>query len=230
MGDTGNAFLVAIAIAAALYHRDRTGVGQAVSTSIVNAGLLHASYAWIDHGGNPAEWGHVDGGQHGLGAFYRLYECAEETWLFLCAPKIGHRQRLADLLDDQRVMSATEADVTTLLELRFRQRVAMEWCSGLDRAGVPAEEVNEAFCRELFDDVEARKRGLIVETSAGGVGRFEDAGLLVHLDATPGVVQRGPCLCGQHSREILTEMGYDDAQIDLMAADRAILDATEVPS
>ena len=45
MGDTGNALLAAIAITIALLHRDRMGVGQAVSTSIVNAGLLHTSYA-----------------------------------------------------------------------------------------------------------------------------------------------------------------------------------------
>ncbi|MDQ1520111.1 MAG: hypothetical protein QOI55_1184, partial [Actinomycetota bacterium] len=75
MGDTGNALLAAIAITAALYHREKTGEGQAVSTSIVNAQLLHTSYAWIHADGDPADWGHVDGGQHGLSAFYRMYLC-----------------------------------------------------------------------------------------------------------------------------------------------------------
>ena len=64
MGDTGNALLAAIAITAALYHRDRTGQGQAVSTSIVNAGLLHTSYAWIHSDGREPDWGHVDGDQY----------------------------------------------------------------------------------------------------------------------------------------------------------------------
>ncbi len=71
MGDTGNALLAAIAIIAALYHRDKTGEGQAVSTSIVNAGLLHTSYAWIHADGTPGDWGHVDGDQFGLSPFYR---------------------------------------------------------------------------------------------------------------------------------------------------------------
>ena len=53
MGDTGNALLAAIAITSALYHRDRTGEGQEVGTSIVNAGLLHTSYAWIHADGTP---------------------------------------------------------------------------------------------------------------------------------------------------------------------------------
>src|SRR3546814_9068941 len=44
-GDTGNGFLSAIAICNALYHRDRTGEGQFVDTSIINAALLNTSYA-----------------------------------------------------------------------------------------------------------------------------------------------------------------------------------------
>ena len=73
MGDTGNALLAAIAITAALFHRERTGQGQAVSTSIVNAGLLHTSYAWIHADGSEPDWGHVDGEQFGLSPYYRLY-------------------------------------------------------------------------------------------------------------------------------------------------------------
>ena len=85
MGDTGNALLAAIAITSALYHRDRTGEGQAVSTSIVNAGLLHTSYAWIHSDGRAPDWGQVDGDQFGLSPYYRLYQCALGEWVFLAA-------------------------------------------------------------------------------------------------------------------------------------------------
>ena len=85
MGDTGNALLAAIAITAALFHRERTGQGQAVSTSIVNAGLLHTSYAWIHADGSEPDWGHVDGEQFGLSPYYRLYQCAVGGWIFLAA-------------------------------------------------------------------------------------------------------------------------------------------------
>src|SRR6202011_2854671 len=63
MGDTGNALLAAIAITCALYHRDRTGEGQAVSTSIVNAGLLATSYTWIGADGTAGDQASVDAGQ-----------------------------------------------------------------------------------------------------------------------------------------------------------------------
>jgi crotonobetainyl-CoA:carnitine CoA-transferase CaiB-like acyl-CoA transferase len=95
----------------------------------------------------------------------------------------------------------------------------------LDAAGVPVEVVDESFCVRLFDDDEARATGLVAETWAGGVGRFEDPGLLVTLDRTPGVVRRGPCHCGEHTREILRELGWTDADVDELVAARVVLDA-----
>ena len=99
------------------------------------------------------------------------------------------------------------------------------------RPGVPVEVVDEAFCRELFDDPDAER------DAAGGarhgraaVGRFEDPGLLVTFGDTPGVVQRGPSMCGEHTRELLAELGYTDAEIDALAEARAILDAPVTPS
>ncbi|MDQ1384677.1 MAG: hypothetical protein QOG65_2056, partial [Actinomycetota bacterium] len=225
MGDTGNALLAAIAITAALYHRDRTGVGQAVSTSIVNAQLLLTSYAWIHSDGTPAQWGEVDAGQYGLSPFYRLYECADARWLFVAAVRDEHRISLAAALREDRIALESPEKAAAILESRFAEHPAAQWCQALNAAGVPAEVVDEEYCRTLFDDPQARASQLVAETRAGNVGRFEDAGLLVHLSATPGVVQRGPCLCGEHTREIMLELGYTDPEIDAFASDRAILDA-----
>src|SRR5205807_393803 len=103
MGDTGNALLAAIAITGALYHREKTGEGQAVSTSIVNAGLLHTSYAWIHADGTPADWGLVDGDQYGLSTFYRMYRCADDGWLFVAAIRSEQRDRLLGAVGDDEV-------------------------------------------------------------------------------------------------------------------------------
>jgi crotonobetainyl-CoA:carnitine CoA-transferase CaiB-like acyl-CoA transferase len=225
MGDTGNALLAATAITAALYHREKTGRGQAVSTSIVNAQLLLTSYAWIHADGTPGTWDRVDEGQHGLSPFYRLYECGDGRWLCLAAVKGEHRLSLAALLREDSVALEDSEKASAVLEVRFREHPAAQWASALDTAGVPAEVVDQEFCRELFDDPQARARQLVSETSAAGVGRFEDPGLLVQLSATPGVVQRGPCMCGEHTRELMLEHGFNDAEIDALAADRVILDA-----
>jgi crotonobetainyl-CoA:carnitine CoA-transferase CaiB-like acyl-CoA transferase len=211
MGDTGNALLAAIAITSALYHRDRTGEGQEVSTSIVNAGLLHTSYAWVHADGSPSDWGQVDGQQYGLGRSYRLYACADDTWLFVAAITPEQQAALDALGDD--------------LEATFSTRPAGEWSAELDRSGVPVEVVDETFCRTMFDDPELRAASMISETRSASVGRFEDPGLLFRFSDTPAVVQRGPSQCGEHTRELLAEHGYSSDEIDSLAADHAVLDA-----
>ncbi len=232
MGDTGNALLAAVAITAALYHRERTGDGQAVSTSIVNAGLLHTSYAWIAADGTPAEWGHVDGDQYGLSPYYRLYPCADDSWLFVAALTPEHRSSLIEAVTGAASPDAAspstdtnDAQLVASLEAGFRSRSAAAWSSALDDLAVPAEVVDESFCRSIFDDPHARAAHLVSETWASGVGRFEDPGLLVGFSHTPSVVQGGPCMCGEHTRQLLHEHGYTDAEIDAMVAERAVLDA-----
>jgi crotonobetainyl-CoA:carnitine CoA-transferase CaiB-like acyl-CoA transferase len=225
MGDTGNGLLAAIAITAALYHRDRVGEGQEVSTSIVNAQLLHTSYAWIHSDGTPEHWGHVDAEQLGLSPFYRMYECADGKWLFVAAVRPEHRASLAAVVGEERIGSESPEKIGAILASRFEEQGAVQWCGLLDAAGVPAEVVDEEYCRTIFDDPHARASQLVASTWAGNVGRFEDPGLLVNLSATPGIVQRGPCLCGEHTREILLEHGYTGAEVDALASDRAILDA-----
>jgi crotonobetainyl-CoA:carnitine CoA-transferase CaiB-like acyl-CoA transferase len=213
MGDTGNAMLAAIAVTAALYHRDRTGVGQAVSTSIVNAGLLNTSYAWIHADGTPGDWLHVDREQYGVSPFYRLYRTDHDGWIFVAAVTPDERAAFADVVGNvanARTWTATRSAAACFGEL--------------DAAGVPVEIVDEEFCRKLFDDPEARAQQLIAQTWAGGVGRFEDPGLLIHLSGTPGVIGRGPCLCGEHTREILLEHGYADDEIDKLVTDRVVRD------
>ena len=212
MGDTGNALLSAVGIVAALYDRERTGVGQEVATSIVNAGLLHTSYAWIHADGTPGDWQHVDAegyGFEGTGeATYRLFECADDTWLFVAAIQ----------LHEQAAFGARTAE-------EFLSRRAEDWFAELDAAGVPVEVVDENYCRTLFDAARFYESGLMSRTWAGEVGTFEDPGVLVGFSDTPGVVSRGPAKCGEHTRELLAELGYGDAEIDRLAADRAVLDA-----
>ena len=222
MGDTGNALLSAIAISMALYHREKTGRGQSVSTSIVNACLLNTSYAWIHADGTPGEWDHIDKEQFGLGPFYRMYPTAD-GWVAVAALTDGHRDALF------RVAAAVDP-----MSGDLRAKVLGEWFSAqdsttafaaLDAAGVPVEIVDEEFCRTVFDDPAMIATGLIAKTSATGIGSFEDPGLLIGFSETPGVIQRGPCRCGQHTAEILAELGYGTTDIAELIEQRVVLDA-----
>jgi len=204
-----------VATLLALYHRDRTGEGQAVATSIVNACLLNTSYAWIHADGTPGPWEHVDRDQYGLSPYYRLYEVSD-GWVAVAAMTDDHRRALHEVLGAADPVALVGAMGSHTTRDAFKL---------LDDAGVPVEVVDEEFCRDLFDDPDARARGWVATTSAAGVGTFEDPGLLVDLSATPGVIQRGPCTCGQHTREILHELGFTEAQVDELATARVVLDA-----
>ena len=229
LGDTGNGFLAAIAILQALYHRDRTGEGQMCDTSIVNAQLLNTSYAVARPDGSGFSRPRVDGMQFGFSAANRLYETAN-GWLCLVLASEEHWDRfcvavhLEALAADGRFVTAetrarNDAELVPILEARFLERAASEWSAVLDRAGVPCEVCDPGFALRLHDDPELVRRGWVASYQHPFVGRLDQVGLLFDLSATPGRVQGPPLVVGQHSREILAELGYSAQQIEELCAD-----------
>lgn len=227
VADTTSALLAACGVVMALAERERSGRGQEVHTSLVRAGLLITSYAWAHADGTPGEWERLDAGQHGIGPFYRLYEAAD-GWVFVAAVTPEQRRAMLEVLGRPELEGAPGERVVAALAAALAKLAGREAVALLDRAGVPAEVVDRGFCRRVFDDPELRARGWVVATRSAHVGRFEDAGLLVGLSATPGVVQRGPCACGEHSREVLSELGLDRATIDALVAAGVVAEAATV--
>ncbi len=232
LGDTGNGFLSAIGIIQALYHRDRTGEGQFLDTSIIYAQLLNASTAWVTPDGSVRGDRHaLDAGCLGSSALYRLYRCADGRWLALGA--YARRQFSAlcsvigrdDLDTDDRFApagnrSARDAEMWSLLEDVFATRPAREWLVALDAARVPAEVADPDFVMSMFDDPEFVEKGWVAHAEHPVLGRVDGFGNLVDLSETPGRVRGAALIPGQDSSEILAELGYDDEQIaKLIAAD-----------
>ncbi len=221
LGDTGNGFLSAIAIVQALYHRDRTGEGQFVDTSIMYAQLLNASIAWsLADGSRHGDRPQLDAMQLGWHACYRLYETAD-GWLCVAAVEDAHRAALAAALGVASIGADTAFDA---LEPAFRTRSAAQWFGALDAAGVPCEISTPDFVLDLFDDPEMIDKGWVTRYRHPIVGDMEVMGLLFDLSETPGVVQGPPLVPGQDTRSILTELGYDADRIDKLAAAGTILD------
>ena len=221
LGDTGNGFLSAIAIVQALYHRDRTGEGQFVDTSIMYAQLLNASLAWsLADGSRHGERPQLDRMQLGWHATYRLYETAD-GWLCVAAFTDEQRAALASALGVDKIGDDT---AFAALEPAFRTRSAAQWFATLDGAGVPCEISTPDFVLELFDDKEMIDKGWITKYRHPIVGDMEVMGLLFDLAETPGVVQGPPLVPGQDTRAILRELGYDDARIDALCEAKTVLD------
>jgi crotonobetainyl-CoA:carnitine CoA-transferase CaiB-like acyl-CoA transferase len=234
MGDTGNGYLSAIAVIQALYHRARTGQGQNVDTSILNAALLSASAASVGADGAPLPRPHLDRLQLGLSALYRLYETSD-GWLCLAVTDEPQWQALVTALahlglaDDQRfgdprLRHVNDGALWDLLEEALRARTAQDWFDLLDSAGVPCEIANPSFGREIFSDPVMRDLGLIVEHQHPKLGRFEQFGNTIDFSATPGVVQGPPPIVGQHTREILDQHGFTSDQVDELLASKIVFE------
>ncbi len=220
MGDTGNGYLSAVAVMQALYHRDKTGEGQFVDTSIVNAGLLNTSYAVARPDGTGFDRPHLDGEQYGFDAGHRLYETAEGWICVVCASDDNVRALAAtagvdvDLTDDAALAAAlTEA---------FKAKSAADWFAALDAAGVPVEIVSETFGRGIHDDPEMQKRGWVVSYQHPHVGKLDQVGMNFDLSETPGKPGERPLIVGEHTKEILASMGYTEEQMNEMEEQFAI--------
>ncbi|MBS0378891.1 MAG: CoA transferase [Proteobacteria bacterium] len=229
LGDTGNGFLSAIAILQALYHRERTGEGQFCDTSIVNAQLLNTSYVVARPDGSGFERPRTDKRQVGHGVVSRLYE-TREGWLCVVLPAQEHWDRfciatgLESLAADERFATAAlrasnGAVLEPLVEARMRERTAAEWFKVLDAAQVPCEVSDPKFSLRLHEDPEFRRRNWVAAYEHPFVGKLNQIGLLFDFSATPGRIQGPPLIVGQHSREILAELGYSAAEIEELCKD-----------
>jgi crotonobetainyl-CoA:carnitine CoA-transferase CaiB-like acyl-CoA transferase len=236
-GDTGNGYLSAIGIVQALYHRDRTGEGQFVDTSILYAQLLNASFTWATpDGSRTADRPSLDAMQLGWSAVYGLYRTAE-GWLCVAALTDRHWAALAgatDLGADPRFGSAddrraNDAELRAALEAMFARRSAEEWFKVLDAAGVPCETTSPDSVLRLFDRPDLHDRGWLTGYEHPVVGAMDVFGLLVDLSDTPGRVAGPPPLVGQHTRELLAELSYTPADIDALLTTEAAFDESSSP-
>jgi crotonobetainyl-CoA:carnitine CoA-transferase CaiB-like acyl-CoA transferase len=224
-GDVASAMPSVTALLIALYHRNRTGEGQSMWSSIFHGSMLYTADSWLAADGTPAPRSELDRDQLGLDALYRLYE-TQDGWLQLAAVREEHWPALcrvlgrAPLLDDPRFATSADrtthrSELTAELERAFMGDLATNWRRALGAAGVPAEISVDTWDGEtiLFDD-ELVHRGLVTEYQHPILGRVRQFGNLITFSDTPGRQERPSPLAGQHTREILSELGYADAALD----------------
>ena len=221
MCDQACAVQSALAVLMALYWRERTGEGQLVDTSIVNGGVHLNTDAWIGPDGSWSERPRTDSRQTGLGPLYRLYPTSD-GWLAVACLGQTHWTALAKAvpdLDDSRFGDpagrAANADALGEVLGRFlASRTAHDAFDLLDGAGVPVEIAPEDARRTWFDQPDLVAAGLVADYEHPTYGRFRQFGHLVQLSETPGAISGPPPLLGQHSREVLLDLGYPAEEID----------------
>jgi crotonobetainyl-CoA:carnitine CoA-transferase CaiB-like acyl-CoA transferase len=222
--DTTNAMASVVAVLLALAHRDRTGEGQEVWTSLLNAALYVKGDVYLtEHGAS--EPPKLNKSQTGWGPLYRLYE-TQDGWIQVAGVEEGDWPKFClalghpELEGDERFASAADRQVNrfeleTLLEPIFMTQTALQWRRRLDQAGVPAEISVKSYDGQsvLFDE-ENLRLGLVAEVQHPIAGRLRQFGNLMRFGDTPSTVQRAPWVRGQHTLEIMRWLDYEDATID----------------
>jgi len=201
LGDTGNGFLTAVGICNALMERERTGKGQFVDTSIVNAALLNTSYAVAKPDGSAVDRNRLNADQTGYGDYYRLYECGDGTWIQVTADKLAGDDKIAN----------------------FKAGTGAGCMKALADVGIPAAISDPQASRSLFDNADYKAKNWTAEYHHPYVGKLEQIGLTYNLSDTPGVIGSTPLIVGDCTKSILEDIGYSEEEILAMANETAIL-------
>lgn len=192
-----------------IIQRARTGQGQKVATSILGVGALTASETMVLADGTIAPYPRIDSGQTGLDPGYRIYE-AQDGWLAVAAT--GDRERFA-------LFRIAETVDSECLATRLRGLSVSELLKRLEDMGVPAEPVRLNQRDAFYDARVNREAGLVARYPHPVLGHIEHPGAFWQFGELDVKLDTPPPVPGEHTREILGEIGLGaDAIDDLMQA------------
>ncbi|SRR5579875_17583 len=216
--DLFTAMEAAAAILMALRWRDETGEGQYLEIPQFATAFVFESQQYITSTG-PGPRFTLDSQQTGLGPFYRIYEAADGRWICIACPDRQTQERLLSALGlDPALHTHERQTLERELQTKFRARDAAAWLQSLQSSGIPCEIAAETGTVEkILSDPQALERGRVVEYDHPIYGRLRQTGHLMRFSRTPAHIDRPPPLCGQHTREVMRELGYDNEQIAQLA-------------
>ena len=221
--------LAAIGILAAYVHKLKTGRGQVVDTSLMEAALQqtywHAAiYFPTGHSPGPT------GSAHVLSAPYQAFH-ARDGWINLGGANQANWERIAEVLghpewrDDPRFRTNTDRmtnleELVRLMNTVLFTRTRAEWIELFDAAGVPCGPVHSIG--EALTHPQTVARGMVVETQHPAAGPTMAIGCPVHFSETPPAITRPAPVLGEHTREVLRDYGYSTSEIDGFVADGVV--------
>jgi len=217
------------AILAALRARDRDGVGQRVEVPLLQsqlAWLINVASSYLVAGELPQRHGNA----HPSIVPYQVFPC-RDGWIALAVANDGQFRKLCGVLgapdwaDDARFATnparvANREDVVRMLTERLAEWSLDELLAALDAAGVPAAPINTLD--RVFADPQVQATEAVIHAQHPTVGDLPLVRWPFELEATPAGLRRPPPLLGEHTDELLRELGVDDEELARLRAEGAI--------
>ena len=217
IADLAVGLIAANGVLAALIARKTTGRGQYIDTSLFESALAMCVWETTEY------WASGDtpralGSAHRLSAPYQALRTSDgyitlaaltsQQWLSLCEA-IERRELAGDSrFDTNAARLANRAALARELEAALAARPTADWVDRLLAVGVPAGPIHDFA--QVFADAHTHARHMVEEIDHPVAGRVRTLGFPLKMSDTPLRVRRAPPLLGEHSAEILRELGMED--------------------
>lgn len=232
ISDINAGILAAMGVSAAYANMLKTGRGQKVDTSLYEAAIVQTywqSAITFATGKSPQPLGSA----HPLNAPYQSFETSDgwinlgaanqSNWLkFLTvinAPHLDADPRFSSNL--QRIKNLPA--LVQILDAILKKDTTANWLAKMEDENLPAGPVLDIL--EMHNDPQAQARDMIVELQHPTAGAVKTIGHPVKFSETPAKVTHSAPLLGQHSKEILQQIGYEAADIEELVRTEAVIAA-----
>lgn len=229
IGDVTAGILASTGVLAAYIERLRTGEGQYVDTSLYEASLVH-TYWQVAMAFATGESAGPMGSAHPVAAPYQAIP-TQDGWINIGAVSqatwVGMTRvlQLEHLLEDERFASNRERMahrdlLISIISEAMRNNTTDYWVEKFEQAGVPAGPVRKI--KDMLEDPQTLARDMVIEVDHPVAGQVQALGLPIKFSHGNGVTRRGAPQYGEHTAEVLQELGYSREDIAALAASQAV--------